>query len=156
MIEIRKATIKDLKDIQELSLLLFKKEHKQWDKLLDLNWTFGKKGTSFFKESINGSKNCVFVALDNDKIVGYLAGGETKGEEYRKLPKIAELDNMFILKKYREHGIGTRLYDSFIKWCKKRKVKIMKVEATAQNEQAINFYRKNKFKDYTLVLERKL
>ena len=46
--EIRKATLDDLKDIQKLNLLLFEKEYKEYDKLLDKDWTFGEKGKKYF------------------------------------------------------------------------------------------------------------
>ena len=37
---IRSATLDDLEDIQSLNLKLFEKEHKEYDPLLDLCWTF--------------------------------------------------------------------------------------------------------------------
>jgi hypothetical protein len=46
---IKKATMDDLLKIQELKLKLFKKKHKEYDSLLDLNWTFGKVVTKYFK-----------------------------------------------------------------------------------------------------------
>lgn len=156
MIEVRKAKISDLKDIQKLNLLLFKKEYKEYDKLLDCNWTFSNNGKNYFKEKILKKNNCAMVAIKDKKIVGYLVGGFTKGESYRNLPKVAELENTFVLKEYRNLKMGTKLYQGFIGWCKKNSVKIIKVEATAQNNKAINFYRKNKFKDYTLILEAKI
>jgi GNAT superfamily N-acetyltransferase len=154
--DIRPATIKDLKAIQELNLLLFKKEHREYDKLLDLNWTFGEVGTKYFKELIEEEDSCVFVAEDDGKIIGYLAGSETEAEDYRKLPKVAELDNMLVLKENRGSGIGRKLYDAFIEWCKSRDVKIVRIQATAQNKDAIEYYHKMGLKDYTLILEGKI
>ncbi len=65
-------------------------------------------------------------------------------------------ENMFMLKEYRNLGIGTRLYEEFNKWCKKKKVGIIRVQATAKNQKAVDFYRKNNFKGYTLILESKI
>jgi diamine N-acetyltransferase len=154
--EVRKATIQDLEEIQKLNLLLFKKEYSEYDKLLNCDWTFGKKGTEYFKDKILSKDNCAFVVIKDGKIVGYLVGGITEGETYRTLPIVAELDNTLVLKEDRGLGIGSALYKEFIKWCKSKKVKIIKVQATAQNEKAIGFYRKNGFKDYTLTLEHHL
>jgi hypothetical protein len=36
----RKATIKDLKKIQELNLMLFEKEYDEYDKTLNVDWTY--------------------------------------------------------------------------------------------------------------------
>jgi ribosomal protein S18 acetylase RimI-like enzyme len=155
-IKIRKADIDDLKDIQKLNLMLFKKEYDEYDKLLNLEWTFGKQGTQFFKDKLTKPENCGFIAKGNGKIVGYIVGGISKAETYRNMPKTAELDNMFILKEFRNKGAGTKLYDEFLKWCKSKNVEIIRVQASSLNKKAINFYRKNGFKDYILLLENKI
>ncbi|MDA3836955.1 MAG: GNAT family N-acetyltransferase [Nanoarchaeota archaeon] len=152
-VDIRKATINDLVRVQELNLKLFEKEYEEWDSLLDLNWTFSEVGTKYFADRISVDEGFVFVALVNNEIVGYLCGGLTKAEEYRKLPVVAELENTFVLEKFRSSGIGGKMYAKFIEWCKAKNVGKVRVEATAQNELAINFYRNNGFRDYTLVLE---
>jgi ribosomal protein S18 acetylase RimI-like enzyme len=153
---IKTARIEDLKKIQELNLKLFQKEHKEYDKLLNLDWTFGEPGTKYFRDRISKDNGCVLITVVDGKIVGYLCGGIIKGETYRNLPVVAELENMFVLEEYRSRHIGKRLYDEFVKWCKSKGVGKIKVQATAQNELAIKFYRDNDFKDYTLVLEHDL
>jgi len=155
-VKIQKATMENLKDIQELNLLLFKKEYKEYDKTLDLDWTFGEKGTKSFKNKISDVDSCAFVAIVDNKIVGYLVGGLTDPESYRILPKIAELDNMLVLEDYRNLGIGKKLYLALIDWCKSKDIKKIKVTASAQNIKAINFYKKNGFIGYDLTLERNI
>ncbi len=154
--EIRKAVAGDLKKIQELNLMLFEKEKREYDELLDLNWTFGEEGTSHFKDAINKDDACAFVVENNGKIVGYLVGGISEVENYRNAPKSAELDNMLVLEECRGMGVGGMLYDVFVEWCKDREVKMLRVNASAGNREAIGFYRKSGFEDYSLTLERKL
>ena len=150
---IKTATIDDLQKVQELNLKLFEKEHKEFDSLLNLDWTFGKIGTKYYQDRLSKADGCVFVAIVDDKIVGYLCGGLTKAKDYRILPIVAELENTFVLGEFRSKGIGKQLYNKFIGWCKTKNVGKIRVEASAQNELAIKFYRNNNFKDYTLVLE---
>lgn len=152
-VTIKTATMDDLQKVQELNLKLFEKEHKEFDTLLNLDWTFGKTGTKYYQDRISKNDGCVFVAIVNNKIVGYLCGGLTKAEDYRILPIVAELENTFVLDEFRSKGIGKQLYNKFIEWCKTKNVGKIRVEASAQNELAIKFYRNNNFKDYTLVLE---
>lgn len=152
-ITIKKATIDDLKEIQELSLKLFEKEYKEYDSSLDLDWTLGKTGTKFFKNRITKEDGCVLIAIVENKVVGYLCGWLKKAESYRKLPTIAELENTFVLVDFRSKGAGGKLYREFVKWFKSKGVGKIKVEASAQNELGIKFYRKNNFKDYSLILE---
>lgn len=151
--KIRLATLDDLNDVQTLSLALFKKEYADFDKTLNLEWTFSEEGEKYFKEHIIEDKNCVFVAYADDKIVGYLAGGLSETSPYRVLPGFAELKNMFVQDTYRSAGIGTRLYQAFTQWCKSKGVGRLRVVASAQNVDGIKFYRKNGFVDYDLALE---
>ena len=150
---IKTATMDDLQKVQELNLKLFEKEYKEYDSLLNLDWTFGRTGTKYYQDRISKEDSCVFIAFVDNKIVGYLCGGLTKAEDYRILPIVAELENTFVLDEFRSKGIGKQLYNKFIEWCKTKNVGKIRVEASAQNELAIKFYRVNNFKDYTLVLE---
>lgn len=149
---IRKADINDLKEVQNLNLSLFK-SHIEYDKQLDLNWPFSNEGTEYFSERISSEDGCVLVAEIQDEIVGYLCGGIREPETYRKIDKAAELENMFINPNHRSKKVGSKLISEFLNWCKSQKVQKVKVEASAQNHLAINFYKKNNFNDYSLSLE---
>lgn len=154
-VTIKNASLDNLQKVQELNLRLFEKEHKEYDSLLSLDWTFGKVGTKYFQDRISKDDGCALIAVANNKIVGYLCGGlkSKKTESYRNLPIMAELENIFVLKEFRSKGIGKKLYDEFVRWCKTKSVGKIKVGAFTQNELAIKFYRANNFKDYALVLE---
>jgi len=152
---IRKATIKDLKDILSLHLKLFKNEYQEFDKSLNMNWTYGE-GKKCFKDRIIKKSGFVEVVENKRKIVGYLCGGIKKRLSYRKKAKYTELENMFIIKKFRGKGLGTALVTDFINWCKKNKVDYISIAASAQNNLGIRFYKKAGFEEYDLILEMKL
>lgn len=103
---IKKATIDNLKDIQELNHQLFEKEFTDFDNTLNLNWTLSKTGEEYFMEHITDVDNCVFIAIADGAIIGYLAGSLNEENSYRIPFKCAELENMFILDTYRSQGIG--------------------------------------------------
>ncbi len=63
---------------------------------------------------------------------------------------------MYILPEYRSQGIGTELMEQFNSWSEEKGADRLRVEATAQNEEAIRFYRENGFDDYALILEREI
>ncbi len=75
---------------------------------------------------------------------------------YRKKAKCAELENMLIEKKFRNKGLGTKLVRDFINWCKNNKVNYISATASIKNKSAINFYKNLRFKEYGLILEKKL
>lgn len=151
---IREAKASDLKTIQQLNYQLFEKEYAEYDRLLNREWTFGPKGTAYYKKRI--AKRCVLLAFEGRKTVGYICFALTKGELYRLLPKTAELENMLVLEEHRSRGIGRALVDAFLAWCERKKVGKIRVQATAQNARAIKFYKRCGFHEYTLILERDL
>lgn len=153
-IVIRKATGKDLDDVLRLNLDLFKKEYKEYDKKLDLKWTYDRKGKTYFKKRIAGKDGFVIIAESKGKIIGYLCGSARNCPyDYRIIPKYAELENMIVDKEFRGKGIGEKLTKKFLEWCKLKKADCISVNASIQNEKGINFYRKMGFKDYSLTLE---
>lgn len=152
----RWATIKDLEDILRLNRELFLEEYKKFDKTLDINWTFGKEGRKFFKNTIIKKDNFCEVAENKNKTVGYLNGGVAKITPWRKRAKYAYLGSIFIEKKFRDRGIGTKLVKDFIDWCKRKKINFLSVAVSAGNNLGINFYKRRGFKEYDLTLEMKI
>jgi len=152
-LSIRKANIEDLETVQKLNLQLFEKEHREYDDLLDLHWTFWNSWTKYFKNRILEDDWCAFIAEVDGIVVWYLCWWIRSGESYRILPICAELENTFVLDTYRWKWLWTMLFDAFIERCKHKEVRKIMVEASAANEWAIKFYKKNNFKDYSLKLE---
>ncbi len=149
---IRRANIEDFRDILRLNSDLFKKEYREYDKSLDLGWTY-KDGKKYFKDRIIKKSGFVEIAEAKGKIIGYLCGGISERKLYHKKEKYTELENMLIKNRFRGQGIGAKLTNDFINWCKKDKVNYIVVTASVQNKQAIDFYRKLGFRDYDLTLE---
>ena len=155
-LKIRKATIADLKSIQNLNLMLFKKEIVDFDNTLDVNWPFSEIGRKNFKEAIIKDNRIVFIAEIDSNVIGYIAGRISSVPDYRKAKKMSEANNMFVSKKYRSGGIGTQLMRKFLEWSKKKGVKRVHLVASAENKKAIKFYKKFDFEEYDLVLEKNI
>ncbi len=152
-IKIEIATIENLKDIQNLNLMLFEKEQKEYEPTFNLEWTFSEEGTKYFSDSINSEKSCAFVAKSEERVIGYLVGSVRKADSYRTIKDQAELDNMFVIEEFRGQKVGKKLVDKFFEWVKDKGVKNITVTASAKNEKAIDFYRKCGFEDYDHTLE---
>ena len=150
---IEKATIEDLEYIQKLNKKLFIREFEKYNKLLNIEWTFGEKGIKYFKELIQNG--FVYVAKTNNNIIGYLAGSIRNVNECFT-EKFAEIENMYIENQYRRLKIGSKLIIKFKEWCKLNNVEYIKVSAWSKNIEAINFYKNNNFIDYEKTLICKL
>lgn len=152
-IEIKKADITYLKDIQDLNNQLFELEYNKFDPALKVGWTFEKNGEKYFNNMLNNE--IVYIALDKDKVVGYLAGSiNIQGSYVTK--SLAEIDNMFVLEQYRKYGIGTKLINEFKGYCSQNKIEELKVTASAKNKNAIEFYTRNGFNEFEITLKQKI
>lgn len=150
---IRKANINDLLRIQKLNRVLFELEYNNFDSTLDISWPMSNEGKDYFENAINN--NVVLVAVLDDKIVGYLVGSLNTQYSYNKNIQ-AELDNMCILEKYRKLGIGKQLFLGFKKICKNNNISELKVVASYDNLDAINFYKGNGFVESELILKQNI
>lgn len=150
---IRKANKKDLDDILRLNLALFKKEFKEFDKTLNIKWTYGKNGKNYFNKIITEKDSFAAVAVNSGKIVGYICG-RIRYNSSRIMEK-AELDNIIVAEELRGQKIGSKLALEFFKWCKSKKIKNILVTAFAKNLSGIRFYKKLGFNEYDIILEKK-
>lgn len=152
-VTIRKATIEDLKYIQELNYKLFELEYNNFDPDLNMDWTFSKTGENYFRKSIEN--NTVWVAIDNNKVIGYLAGSIQNKPSY-VTKSLAELDNFYIEEEYRRQGTGKRLVEEFKKECIHKGIEEIKVTTNDKNMNAKAFYQNNGFDDFEVTYKMKL
>ena len=83
---IRKADSKDLEDILRLNYDLFKKEYKEYDNSLNLEWTYNE-GRKYFENRIVKESGFAEVAEAKGRIIGYLCGGISDKLVYRNTAK---------------------------------------------------------------------
>ena len=150
---IRKATLKDLKTIQELNNSLFELEKKNYDSTLVKDWPLTKEGQKYFEDLINN--HYVIVAIINDDLIGYLAGSINEKGSYVEV-QYGEINNMFIKNEYRGYGIGKLLINNFKEYCKSKGISNMKVISSYKNKKAIDFYRRNGFEEFDITLTTKI
>ena len=87
-----------------------------------------------FEESFENRYTKMFVAEDEDKVVGYSVIGLIVPD--------AEILNVAVEESYRRQGIGEMLIDSLIALGDKEDVSDFFLEVRASNEPAIELYRK--------------
>jgi len=152
-IEIKPATIENLKDLQSLNLLLRKNLINEFNHELNLEWSIEKGGEEFFRYAISNENACGFVAIADEEIIGYLIGSICDEDLSRIIPISAEIDSFFVSEKFQSLGIGTRLYSAFIDWARSKNIKRIRVETPAGNVRGIKFYQKCGMHNHDLILE---
>ena len=146
---IRQATLNDLKSIQNLNYELFKLEKENYDPTLIGDWPLSEEGKKYFEDLIKNE--FVIIALKDEKIIGYLAGTINEKGSY-ELFQYGEINNMLVDNNYRGSGIGKQLINRFKEYCKTKNITNLKVVASAKNLNAIEFYKKQGFKNFDVTL----
>jgi len=130
--KIRKATKKDIKALTKLfneSKYLWGADRAKIEKytLDNIKDYFNKRNIDFF-----------IICEEQGKIIGTLLAQLWRGYAY--------LHTLVVSKKHKDKGIGTALMDFFEKEVKKRKLKLIEVEAHTNNKIMFNFLKERKFK----------
>jgi ribosomal protein S18 acetylase RimI-like enzyme len=134
------------------------KEHRtalEFDVAVTVESTASGKAGGEIKVWGIGQVGAAGVTELEDKIVGYLVVS-IYHHSFRKENPIAELDNMYIEEKFRGKGIGTQLVAEAKRKAKEKGARTLKVEAAAQNEKALSFYRACGFEDFDIILQMSL
>lgn len=150
---IRRANINDLEDIQRLNKMLFDLEYSKYDKTLNVDWPYSEDGINYYRDSIENK--ITLVCEDNNNIVGYLIGELNTEYSYNNINQ-AEMCNMYVLESYRGKGIGTKFFEEFKTICKDNGIKEIKLVASYDNKDAIEFYKKNNFKEKEITFKIKI
>ena len=147
--KIRQATLSDLKSIQKLNYELFKLEKENFDSTLIVDWPLSEEGKNYFEDLIKNEY--VIIAMEDESIIGYLAGTINEKGSY-ELIQYGEINNMLVDNNYRGYGIGKQLINRFKEYCKSKNITNLKVVASAKNLNALEFYKKQGFKNFDVTL----
>jgi len=156
--KIRKATKKDIPKILKLSEN-FIEEYRKITKMktsvsVRVALKFKEK---IFKKDIKSKKGAIFVLEDNGKFKGYIfvltfMPGMERAIKYSP----AYISDLHIEKDCRRKGFAKKLIKEAEKWAKSKNKEEIILDVGTFNKGAINLYKKLKFKDKSLKLEKKL
>jgi len=108
----------------------------------EIKWWTPYKAKDFLK--VMRKNNSLFVAEDKSIIAGYISG--------RIIKKMLVLDNVFVLKKYRQKHIAMKLINKFISVWKSSRPKEIRLFCP---ERLRKFYEKMGFEVTSLEMKRK-
>jgi ribosomal protein S18 acetylase RimI-like enzyme len=96
-----------------------------------------------------------YVAINNDKIIGYMKGAFKKIEQSEMLPmrSMISLIDIIIEKKYRNMGIGKMMLSFLEEKAKEHGISSIEIPVYAFNKRASEFYENNGYHKY---VERKV
>lgn len=140
-LEIKPATEKDVKILQDLLNSLLYYERTAFDKTLCPDWPYSEEAKQKLLRAIQD--DIVLIAFYDDWPVGYLIGKfhEPTANSARSIAQ-AQIENIFVESDWRKMGIGEELVNYFKAIVQRRGAKRLSVTVLAANEGAIKFYEK--------------
>jgi ribosomal protein S18 acetylase RimI-like enzyme len=152
-ISIRKAGKNDIDILAEMNREFQISEKKVSDKYKRIE-SVGALKKRIASQIYN--KNFTFlIATYDDGPAGFAKGLiESYPKDYEGLGKIGFVSIIYIRKKFRRKGIGTKLYKMMIREFHKKRIKMIIVFHYASNRPAIGFVKKLGFKVHSLELRK--
>jgi ribosomal-protein-alanine N-acetyltransferase len=163
MIVIRKARLKDIDTLISLENELYDNqvEYLRESKSQNLD-DFSLKNNSntllkqFILTTIRSKNGLVLIAEFDKKIAGYLIIIIKKNIPIFKLEKLAEITDIYIKEEFRGKGIGKKLRDEVLKWCKIKKISSITLDMLPNNIHAKMIYEKWGFDEFLIEMRMRL
>ena len=148
---ISKAMLNEISEINKMLTDLIQDERKNYDSNINENY----KVQEFYEKLINNNDKTIFVARDNDIVLGYVYGFiQDNGSLYNN--KVAQLDALFVKEQYRGNGIARSLMKEFINWAEEKRVASIELSVCKDNTNAISLYENEGFCIDKILLRKKL
>ena len=149
-ITVREAEDQDIPLLQALSNKLVI-DNQQYDDDVVMDWATGDKGKQYFSRYVTDKDCAVLIAFGSHERIAYVAFGP-KVIEYRK-SKYLEIDSICVSPDYQSKGIGKLLIGKVKDWGKQNGYHKLFVNSYFKNHRAIEFYKRNGFKEIDVALE---
>lgn len=145
-----KIRLADKNDFEEILSLVMKnmeyhmKMNKQdWEPIEDIKREEAKE----LKEDLKDPKTKIFIAEEDNGSVGYINLSLHKKNPYTKTRRKGEIDDLFVLKKFRKKRIGKALVRNALEYFRSKSVKSVSLSVNSQNIPALKFYENFGFKE---------
>ena len=155
MIEIRNVQEKDYEQIMRLENAIFEFHRKHRPDYFREHADYTRKE---FEELLRLPVSMAFVATLEEEIVGICFGKIEKSREntYCKARKIAVIDDLFVLPKYRGCGIASSIVKAAHEKAMTERAETLELCVWGFNSSAIQFYQKMGMKIQFLRMEQQL
>lgn len=106
-----------------------------------------------FSELINNDNACIYIAQDNNKIIGFVQCQlRFDYVEGTKTSPVGYIEGIFVENEYRKRGIARELIDMCEIWCKNKGCFEIASDCELLNTQSINFHLKLGFEEANRIV----
>jgi GNAT superfamily N-acetyltransferase len=152
--EIRKAKLSDVNSILKL-FLDFVKEHNntviskspEKKKRRELINNFKEISRDNIKKMIRSKNNSIFLAFENENIIGFNFNSIKKYDDSIKLKNYGSIEDIYVISDFRGKKVSSKLRDKAIYWFKKKSMKYVAISFNSENKIAHKIYKNWGFSD---------
>lgn len=148
-IEIRSATLADAPALAALGAATFTETFGHLYPAEDLREFLGRAHCEeAWARSLADPQRAVWVAvLTGERLIGFVTVGACKLPLEKQQPTAGEIQQLYVLERYHNLRIGSRLMDVGLRWLESRKWTPLYVGVWSQNLAAQRFYRRYGFQE---------
>ena len=121
---------------------------------------YREKYFDFMLEDCQKAQGKIFIAINNSKVLGFIAGYLETYDERDKLdytcPTKGIVAELIVSKETRKNGVGQKLLQTMEDYFKSINCQFVQLEVFAYNESAKRFYFNNHYKERMITLFKKL
>lgn len=110
-------------------------------------------------EMLKNNNGKIYLAQDNDKIIGLIMGIIRKPIEefdYKRLDKMGEVIELIVTKKTRSKGIGKRLLNEIEEYFKSQNCSTINIDVFGYNDIGRSFYFKNGYHTRMMTVSKRI
>lgn len=146
MIKIKKANIKDLRTIQNISITSFTETFSEINTPENMEKYLQESfNTAQLTSEINNPDSPFYIAFWNNEAVGYLKLNLGNAQTETIKDDTIEIQRIYVLKAFHGKKIGQLLLDQAIKVAQQMAVDYIWLGVWEENHRALQFYAKNGF-----------
>jgi GNAT superfamily N-acetyltransferase len=106
----------------------------------------------YLTDTLNNFDHAVFVATRENQIVGYTIVAEMENPAVFKLKRYGFICEICTGPEHKGKGVGRVLFDRAVRWCKRRGLEVVQLNASPLNEAGKTFYQQLGFKPFLDIL----
>ena len=130
----------DLHDLIVLSKEFFREYEAHHEEFFQVDDLRDSDIVEFFSRSIESEDGETFVAIAEDRIVGYITIVVRSQPSFYRVKQVGAISGLMIHKDYRRRGIASQLFDRAVAFFQEKGVKYFTLYTATTNQSALRFY----------------
>lgn len=144
---IRKCTVKDLNDLQSISIETFSDTFASQNDATDLEEYVAKAFTlEKLEDELKNPDSHFFFMYIADELAGYLKLNMAVAQTEKINRNGLEIERIYIRSAFKRHGLGRQLINFAQKYANKEKCQVIWLGVWEKNQPALDFYQSLGFK----------